>query len=146
MRPLYVPTLLLALVALVAALDLPLAAETAKAPGDATPTVFYFHGAQRCSTCRSIERAADTVLHQRFAEALDAGDIAWKVVNFDEQENRHYVKDLSLAGSGVVIALVTPTGEVRDPKVQDVWRFSRDESRMHQYLTSEIAEYLGSER
>jgi hypothetical protein len=125
---------------------LALAADPPATIDDSTPTVFYFHGDRRCATCRSIERTADAVVHEKFAKRLQAGVLAWMVVNYDEKKNRHYVKELSLAGSGVVVARVSSGGEITEPKIlQDVWRLTRDEERMREYLASEIASYLGEE-
>ena len=114
------------------------------APEGATTTVYYFHGERRCATCRSIERTAESVVREHFAEQMRSGDLVWKTVNFDSEENGHYVKELGLAGSGVVIARVTAAGDVSDHEVlQDVWRFARDEGRMRTYLLQEIEDYLG---
>ena len=130
---------------------LPSAATLADAPeaaaGDAQPTVFYFHGKMRCSTCRSIEKAAHTVVHERYAERLEAGELNWQVVNFDESGNNHYVEDVGLAGSSVVLAMVSPGGEVRRAKIlQKVWRLSRDEQKMRDYIAEEIAAYMDDAR
>ena len=99
-----------------ASLGLALAAEPT-ASQDAVPTVFYFHGERRCATCRSIEATASAVVRGQFSERLASGTLEWKVVNFDEKENNHFIKDLGLAGSGVVIARVSPTGVVSQHKI-----------------------------
>jgi hypothetical protein len=109
--------------------------------------VFYFHGDRRCATCRAIEKAADTVVHGAFAEQLESGMLAWKVVNFDEDQHRHYIEEIGLPGSGVVLARVAPSGEVREPEIlQKVWLLSRDEQKMREYLRSEIETFLGKAR
>jgi hypothetical protein len=147
MHRLIISTSLLAVLSLTALLGVALSAEPNTPTDDATATVFYFHGDRRCATCRSIEQATDAVVSERFTEKLESGDLVWKVINFDKDENRHYIEDLALAGSGVVIARVSPSGEIRDPKIlQDVWRLARDETRMREYLLKEITGYLGESR
>jgi hypothetical protein len=144
MRRFLISTSLIALLSITTVTGSALAEEPAVPADDGKATVFYFHGDRRCKTCRSIEQAADTVVHEQFGDKLKSGDLAWKVINFDKEKNSHYIKDLSLAGSGVVIARVLPSGEIRDAKVlQDVWRLSRDEAGMSKYLFAEITEYLG---
>jgi hypothetical protein len=146
MHRLLLSACLIAFTLLGAGSGLAFAAEPPATNDDSTPTVFYFHGDRRCTTCRSIERTADAVVNEEFAKRLQAGDLAWRVVNYDEKENRHYVKELALAGSGVVVARVSSGGEITEPKIlQDVWRLARDEERMRQYLASEIAIYLGED-
>jgi hypothetical protein len=138
-----IPLLLLVTITVTgASLGLALAAEP-PASKDAVPTVFYFHGERRCTTCRSIEATASAVVREQFPERLASGTLEWKVVNFDEKENNHFIKDLGLAGSGVVIARVSPTGVVSQHKIlQDVWRLARDKAGMRTYLVEEIADYL----
>lgn len=143
MRHLFVPTVLIAVTLLSAVLGLALADDPSVPAGNLTPTVFYFHGERRCTTCRSIERTAESVLHASFAEQLKAGDLVFKVINFDKEANRHFIKELSLAGSGVVIGRVSPSGEIHDPKIlQEVWPLAHDEIRMRKYLVTEITSYL----
>lgn len=140
--------IVLTVLLLAAAAPAPAPAEEPEAvAADGTPTVFYFHGERRCMTCRAIEKAADTVVHGAFAEELENGSLAWKVVNFDEDRHRHYVEEIGLPGSGVVLARVTPGGEVREPEIlQKVWVLSRDEKKMRDYLRSEIETFLGKAR
>ena len=114
---------------------------------EAQPTVFYFHGKMRCSTCRSIEKAAHTVVHERYAKRLEAGELDWQTVNVHEAGNYHYVEDVGLTGSSVVLAMVSPGGEVRRAKIlQKVWRLSRDKQRMRGYIAEEIAAYMADVR
>ena len=134
------------LLAAVAPTPAPAAEPGAAAPGE-TPTVFYFHGDRRCMTCRAIENAASNVVHDAFAAELERGALAWKVVNFDEDQHRHYIEEIGLPGSGVVLAMVSEGGEVSQSEIlQKVWRLSRDEKAMKEYLRGEIETFLRKAR
>ncbi len=109
--------------------------------------MFYFHGKRRCMTCKNIESTAGKVVREQFAEQLKAGTLAWRVVNFEEKGNEHYVKDLGLVGAGVVVARVDKAGKVRDAKnLQKVWQLSRDETGMRKYLMREVGPYLRAQK
>jgi hypothetical protein len=38
--------------------------------------LYYMHGARRCKTCRSIESYANGVVKSRFADEVEAGELA----------------------------------------------------------------------
>lgn len=134
--------LALSVFALFAAMPVSLLAEEAASPAEKT-AVFYFHGKKRCMTCRNIEKTASKAVETQFAEALESGQLEWHVVNFEEKGNEHYVKELSLVGSGIVVAHVDETGKLTDAKtLQKVWRLSSDQSGMSQYLKKEVTPYL----
>ena len=49
--------------------------------------VIYFHGKQRCMTCRSIEKNAKELLDAKFAEQMKQGKVVWRVVDISKREN-----------------------------------------------------------
>ena len=49
--------------------------------------VIYFHGKQRCMTCRSIEKNAKKLLDAKFAELIKQGKVVWRVVDISKREN-----------------------------------------------------------
>jgi thioredoxin-related protein len=44
--------------------------------------VLYFHGKQRCITCKNIEKYSKEVVENDFAKELKSGDIVFKVIDF----------------------------------------------------------------
>lgn len=139
-----IPSLLIAFLLLVPSAGIGSSVEAADPAQEVTPTLFYFHGERRCSTCRSIEQAADTVVRGKFGHSLEKGALDWRVVNFERKEHRHYVEEIGLPGSSLVLARVSPDGGVRESRIlHKVWTLSRDPVRMRQYIAAEIATYVG---
>jgi hypothetical protein len=104
--------------------------------------LYYFHGAKRCNTCRSIESQTRDAIEGKFAAELEAGTLQWKVLNTDEPENEHFLKDFDLVGSSLVLVEMKGDSVVRHEILQDVWTLVRDEPRFRQYVQRSVDGYL----
>lgn len=49
--------------------------------------VLYFHGKQRCVTCRAIEKSTKELLEMRFAEQVKQGSVCLRVIDISQKEN-----------------------------------------------------------
>ena len=49
--------------------------------------VIYFHGKQRCVTCRAIEQLTNEVLEATFKNQIDKGAVVYKVIDISKKEN-----------------------------------------------------------
>jgi len=111
--------------------------------GTATEVVlYYFHGTRRCNTCRKIESYTQEAVEGKFKDALQAGTLNWTVLNTDESENAHFVKDFGLVSSSVVLVEVDGGKVVRHEILQDVWTLVRDKPRFTEYVQESIGEFL----
>lgn len=104
--------------------------------------LYYFHGARRCNTCRSIESQTQDAIEGGFAAELEAGKLQWKVLNTDEPDNEHFLKDFDLVGSSLVLVEMKGDSVVRHEILQDVWTLVRDEPRFRQYVQRSVDGYL----
>jgi hypothetical protein len=105
--------------------------------------LYYFHGARRCKTCLSMEANALDVVKSEFAKELDSGALVWKVVNYDEPENEHFIKDFSLVSSSLVLVEMHQGERVRFDVLQRAWSLARDEWRFQKYVHESVLGYLG---
>ncbi len=48
--------------------------------------VLYFHGKQRCPTCRAIEKEAEDVVCTTFADEVRKGTLVFRSLDIDENE------------------------------------------------------------
>jgi len=103
----------------------------------------YFHGNVRCATCRKIESYADEAVQSGFSEALEEGDLAWRVINVDEPDNTHFVQDFQLVTRSVVLAEYREGKVVRWQNLDKVWQLVRSKDRFVDYIQSETREFLG---
>ena len=104
--------------------------------------LYYFHGARRCKTCRAIESYAQEAVEGKFKDALDAGTLSWTVLNTDESENAHFVKDFGLVSSSLVLVAVDGGKVLRHETLQDAWTLVRDKPRFIEYIQGSVAEFL----
>ena len=111
---------------------------------DQGAVVFYFHGNVRCATCKKIEAYADEAVHSGFAEALEVGDLEWRVVNIDEKENRHFVQDFQLVTRSVVLVEYRDGKVARWENLEKVWQLVRDKERFVGYVQAETRDFLGT--
>ena len=118
-------------------------AEMAAIDPDNQIVVYYFHGARRCKTCRTIEAYAEQVVKSRFAKELGSGALVWQVVDYDEPENEHFIKDFGLVSASLVVVEMSKGEPVRLEVLQKAWSLVRDKSGFDQYVRQSIFAYLG---
>lgn len=109
---------------------------------DTTTVVYYMHGSKRCKTCMKIEALTEASVREAFAPALLSGEIAWRVVNFEEPAHRHFLEDFELTGSSVVLAELDAAGKLtRHEVLPEVWLLSGDEDRLKLYVRTSIERF-----
>ncbi|MFC2172558.1 nitrophenyl compound nitroreductase subunit ArsF family protein [Acidobacteriota bacterium] len=110
-----------------------------------TIIAYYFHGAVRCNTCRAIEAFTTEALKKGFSEELGKGELEYRVINVDEQENEHFVKDYELTTRSVVLVDVKSGTEKRWKNLPRIWELVQDKEAFLEYIRQETSAYL-SER
>lgn len=104
--------------------------------------LYYFHTNRRCNTCLSIESFAQEAVESKFKEALRAGTLHWTVLNTDESENAHFIKDFGLVSSSLVLVAVDGGEVLRYEILQDAWTLVRDKPRFIEYVQGSVGELL----
>ncbi len=100
--------------------------------------VYYFHGNQRCRTCKKIEALTKKTLEEGFAAQLKDGSMEVQVVNVDQAENEHFVTDYELAVRSVVLSKLDGGKETNWRRLDKVWQLVHDEAVFAAYLREEI--------
>ncbi len=93
--------------------------------------VRYFHSNIRCSTCLAFEDWSKTAA-ESFPQELASGKLKWQVINFDEPENKHYIKDYDLAEKSLVLSRIEDGKEVEWKNVEEFWDF--DEGQKNEFV------------
>lgn len=104
------------------------AAEDAKA---VRVVAYYFHGMARCPTCHKLE--------QYSKEAMGNG---LKVINVEEKENEHYVKDYRLYTKSLVLSLVVGGKEIKWKNLDKIWEYAGNRQKFIDYVKNEAAGLL----
>ena len=79
-------------------------------PRPSTIYVTYFHATARCASCLKIEDLTNATMTTRFAGPIAEKRVVWRLVNLDEPEHAHYVKDYGLYTKSVVVTEVKEVG------------------------------------
>lgn len=119
-------------------------ATTAVAPQtlDAKVVAYYFHGNLRCKTCRAIEAYSEEAIRSEFADDLGSGRLAWRVVNVEEPENKHFVNDFELVTKSLVLTEYEDGEVIRWENLKQVWQLVRDKQQFLDYVHSSTREFL----
>lgn len=104
--------------------------------------VTYFHTSFRCPTCHKIEQYSNNAVHSNFEDELKTGKLVWRVINVDEPENKHFLKDYQLYSKHLIISEIKDGKEVRWKDLKDVWTHVRNEEKFENYVKTEISDWL----
>ncbi|UCD16849.1 MAG: hypothetical protein JSV44_10380 [Candidatus Zixiibacteriota bacterium] len=118
------------------------------APGPELPDriiAYYFHGTRRCASCRKIEAYSHEAIENGFTEELKGGSLQWKVINFDESGNRHYIKDYKLYTKSLVISKIQDGRETEWKNLEKVWPLLGNKENFIKYVQDEIHAFLEKE-
>jgi hypothetical protein len=109
---------------------------------DVGVVAYYFHGNLRCKTCRTIEAYSEEAIRSQFAVEFGSGRLAWRVVNVEEPENEHFVKDFELVTKSVVLVHYENGEVTRWKNLQQVWELVRDKEQFLDYVRSSTRKFL----
>jgi len=103
---------------------------------------YYFHGAIRCQTCRTIEAYAQEAIKGEFSKELNQGRLEWKVINVQELGNEHFMLDYKLSSWSLVLVDLRNGEEKRWKNLDRIWTLVRDKGRFMKYVQGELEEFL----
>ncbi len=92
---------------------------------------YYFHGNARCPTCHKLEQ---------YSKEAIGPDL--KVVNVDEKENGHYIKDYQLYTKSLVLSLVKGSKEIKWKNLDKIWEYSGNRQKFIDYVKKEMSALL----
>lgn len=120
------------------------AALTTEQLPDHALVVYYFHGDTRCPTCRTIENYSQEAVQAAFATELAENKLLWKVVNYEQPENSHFVTEYELVSPTVVLVRTAKSQVVDWRDLVRVWELVGDRDAFTEYIQSETRSMLGS--
>ena len=85
--------------------------------------VIYFHVNQRCPTCMCFEERVNQVIKTYFSDALNSGNLTYRVLNAQQQQNTAIAKQYGAVGSQLFInTVVNSKDNIKD--IQDIWNWN----------------------
>lgn len=110
----------------------------AEKQGEIKIVAYYFHGNQRCYTCRKIEQYSKEAIDKNFAKELTTKQVVFQPINVDQPENRHYIRDYQLVSKSLVIVRYRDGRQEKWKTLQDVWINVHNQEKFFQYVKGEI--------
>lgn len=109
---------------------------------DASFIVYYFHGNRRCASCIKIENYTHAAVEENFASRLKDSSIVWKLVNTDDEANKHFLADYELYTKSVVLSKIVDGKETAWKHLDKVWEMLDDEAEFKKYIATELEAFL----
>ncbi len=107
--------------------------------------VYYFHSTTRCPTCQSIESQAKDTVQSDFASQLSSGELAWKVLNYEQPAGRSLAAKFDIQMPVVVLAKMK-AGQVEQWKrLDEVWALVGDKPAFAKYVREEIKRFIAGD-
>jgi hypothetical protein len=88
-------------------------------------TVYYFHGAYRCPTCRAIESNSKATVEKYFPAEIKSGKVKFEVVDVSLDANKKIAEKYEAAGSALWVTRMSGGKETRN----DMTEFAFDNIR-----------------
>jgi hypothetical protein len=104
--------------------------------------VYYLHGTRRCATCIKLESYSEEAVTAAFGPQLETGEMEWKTVNYDEEENTHFIEDYQLFTKSVILSRVTEGKETEWKNLDQIWKLVGDKEEFVSYVQMEVANFL----
>ena len=106
--------------------------------------VRYFHGKQRCITCRSIEKCAKEVLDESFASQQKSKKISMKVFDISTEQGKLVAADHKVSFSSLFIVKIDKNGkETRIDLTRQGFQYAkRNPGEFKKILKEEITKAL----
>jgi hypothetical protein len=96
----------------------------------------------RCPTCHKLEQYSKEAIESDFKDELASGKLEFKVVNVEEKNNKHYIKDYNLYTKSLVLSKVKDGKEVDSKNLEKIWEYVGNKQKFFDYVTQSTKEFL----
>jgi len=110
------------------------------APGQDKVVVYYMHASFRCVTCNLVESMGEELLRTEFADAIKAGKVEWKAVDY--QENNVLADRYNVGGNMIIVVKFHDGKEIENRRLDRVMELANNRSEFMSYVRSAIQELL----
>lgn len=105
--------------------------------------VYYFHGDRRCRTCRGIQATIEQTINENFADQIVAGRLEYREVNFEDDENKHFIQQFQLSFGTMIVATVKGDKILEWENCGKVWDYGHESTALVEYVADRVREHLG---
>ena len=120
------------------------AAAPIAAPGQDKVIVYYMHATFRCVTCNLVESMGEELVRTEFADAVKAGRLEWRDVNF--QQNEQLAVRYKIGGNMIIVAKFQDGKEVAHKRLDHVMELANKRNEYMNYVRGGINEMLEAQK
>jgi len=114
--------------------------------GDFKTVVYYFRTNVRCVTCVKFEQLGAEVVNENFGDLVESDKLEWRVVNVEEEANKHFISDYKLNTKSIVLSKVIDGEEADWKNLDEIWEVIRKgDDEFKAYVEKGIAEFIAKE-
>ncbi len=103
---------------------------------------YYFHTNTRCSACMKIEAYSKEAIEQGFPDELKKGLLEMRIVNYENPENRHFMKDYKLVSKSLILVNTVDGKQTEWTNLKVVWQLTGRKDAFLNYVRREVRKYL----
>jgi len=102
----------------------------------------YFHGDMRCVTCKKLEAYSAEALQAGFEGKMSDSTLVWNPVNYDNDDNKHFIDDYSLFTKALILSKIKEGHEVEWKNLDKIWQLVGNKEDFIRYVQEETAEFI----
>jgi hypothetical protein len=102
---------------------------------------YYFHTTFRCPSCKKIESYSAEAIEKNFSDKIEKGSMEWRIINIDDPENKHYIKDYNIHTKSLVIAEIKDGKQVKWKNLEKIWEYLGNKEKFLSYVKAEVDNY-----
>ncbi len=114
------------------------------APAD-NYVVYYFMTSVRCENCINFEKYTTELLNTTFSEPMNEKTLTWEMINLDEPQNRHFIKDYSLFTKSIILVHYRNGIQSEWKNLDQIWTLVGDKTAFQNYISTEMKTFLGAQ-
>jgi len=102
----------------------------------------YFHGDVRCPTCMKLEAYSSEAILAGFDKAVKDSLVVFRTVNWDREENAHFVDDYQLYTKALILSRVRDGKEIAWTNLDSIWQYVGDKDKYVKYVQAHTRTFL----
>lgn len=104
--------------------------------------IYFFHRDNRCENCVAMENSAREVIEKKFKDELKSCVVEYKVLNMDNEENKHYVSEYKLFSDALVFTLIKDGKEIKNENLMKAWALLYKKEKFEELISETVNSYI----
>ena len=109
-----------------------------KAVPDDALIVYFFHGRNRCASCKIIEAFGKKAVEGGFPDEIKSGRIVWRDIELDNPENKHFIQDYKIFSISLILVNMENGKQKQWKNLEEVWNLLGNEKEFVDYVRGEV--------